>query len=73
MVLLWYSISLIFEIIFILGDKVAFWDGATKIGSAENSQHRVRKDARKGKVHLLGYDFGHWLISNRYLIKRINT
>lgn len=56
--LLWYNLSLIFEIIFILGDKVAFWDGATKIGSAENSQHRVRKDARKGKVHFLSYNFG---------------
>lgn len=33
-----------------IGNKVALWDGATEIGSSENSQHRVRKDARKGDL-----------------------
>lgn len=36
-----------------IGNKVALWDGATEIGSTENSQHRVRENARKGKLSLI--------------------
>lgn len=40
-------------IFLMIGNKVALWDGATEIGSSENSQHRVRKDARKGELSLI--------------------
>lgn len=49
-------------IFLIIGNKVALRDGATEIGSTENSQHGVRKDARKGKLSLIHSEKENYLV-----------